>query len=152
MAILESLRFVSTPQAFPRDPASHRRALLISRIEQQSALIRDASFAVSSKRWVTGDDGTKTLTEFQRRVKPWWKRTNEGKYVLSVRYGYHRIEFEPGKSGIDLSSLDAVSDALVKLAEATAAGELDSMIEKVMQRSGQRPPKARTNAARPAAK
>jgi hypothetical protein len=34
---------------------------------------------------------------FYRRLKRWWWKTANGRYAIVIRYGYHRLPFEPGR-------------------------------------------------------
>ena len=75
-------------------------------------------------------DGTKTLVERARRIKPWWKIDDKGGVVLTVRMGFRAIEFEKGKTGIAVGSMDKIDGVLATLVSAVRAGELDQFLEK----------------------
>ena len=68
-----------------------------------------------------------------KRVKRWWVETDEGKALLTVRYGSKPLEFAKGKNAIELGSEAEVADVLAKVREAAELGELDALIEKQAQ-------------------
>jgi len=51
-------------------------------------------------------DGVKAVVEAQHRVMPWWRMTGNGTFVFFVRASQKTIEFEKGKAGIAVASLD----------------------------------------------
>jgi len=125
---LKSLAFVMLPMAI-HDPRINRREKLIARLEEQRKLAKDPSYAPTIKQWKKAPDGTRTLTERQVRLKPWWKQDADGKVYLTVRAGLHAIEFEKGKTAISIGSLDRLDGVLATLLAATSAGELDGFLE-----------------------
>jgi len=99
MSALKSLAFVAAPKLTMPDPTIDRRMKVISRLEEQKALLADPSF----KRTVSlsvKKDGVRTTEERQQKISPWWRLTTQGSYVFCVRVGWKAIEFDKGKSGI----------------------------------------------------
>jgi hypothetical protein len=70
------------------------------------------------------------LVERAKRIRPWWKTDEKGAVVLTVRMGFKAIEFEKGKSGIAVGSMDKIDGILTTLVSAVRAGELDQHIER----------------------
>jgi hypothetical protein len=66
-----------------------------------------------------------------KRIKPWWFVGENGKVCISIRYGAKVIELAKGKSAIEVSSPDALIEALDAVSTAVLAGELDQQIEAV---------------------
>lgn len=135
MTHLDGLIFVPSPTKID-GPTYHRRAKIAARLEEQAKLLDDPSFVATDKRWTTGEGGKRSLVERPRRIRQWWQKVDDGKYVLSVYYGHRRVEFEKGKSGIELSSLDAVRETIGKLTAAVMAGELDSVMNEASVSTG----------------
>ena len=125
---LKSLAFTVVPKG-AANPVHARRAKLIMRLEEQKTLVQDANFAPTAKRWVKAVDGTKSIVETQRRLRPWWRTDATGAIVLTVRYGFKTIEFEKGKAGIAVASKEKLLGVIDTMMAAVRAGELDAMLE-----------------------
>ena len=125
---LKSLAFTAVPKG-AANPVHARRAKLIMRLEEQKQLVQDANFAPTSKRWVKAVDGTKSIVETQRRLRPWWHTDATGAIVLTVRYGFKTIEFEKGKAGIAVASKEKLLGVIETMIAAVRAGELDALLE-----------------------
>lgn len=138
MNALKSLNIVALPKLSNSDPAMKRRAKLLVQLEQQLELAKNPSFVVSTQKWQKQDDGSKQLIEKQKRVKKWWVIDMMGNCFFTVRYGSKLLEFEKGKSAInvgDKANLAAVIEAVIA---AGRAGELDAAlggIERVGQKA-----------------
>jgi hypothetical protein len=128
MTHLKALSF-TTIQKGSANPALTRRSKLISRLEEQKALAQDANFVPVVKRWVKGADGNKQLVELQRPVRAWWRTDVTGATVFTVRYGFKTVEFEKGKAGVAVPSIDKLVSVIDTLIAAVRAGELDGMLE-----------------------
>ena len=86
---------------------------------------------VKKRRWERTGDGQKHLVEVNKRLKQWWKPQQDGKLLLTVRYGAKAIEFEKGKDAVVLADVRELATVLPKLIAATEAGELDGHINAV---------------------
>src|SRR6478752_7665772 len=129
MPILKNLTFTAVP-ARSHDPVANRRAKLIERLEEQKALLVDASYVRKSQRW-TGKGDERRQVEKQQRVRPWWRTDALGGLVFSVFHGTKPIEFEKGKAGIAVASKDKLPALIDSLIGAVRAGELDDMLARV---------------------
>lgn len=129
MSNLKSLTFVAAPRNLPSDPVLQRRQRLIQRLEEQQRLATDATYAVPSKRWEKAPDGSKTLVDYNRRVKPWWKLDHTGAVVLLVRSGFDLLEFEKGRAGVAVGAPERLQPVLSTLIAAAKAGELDGHLK-----------------------
>ena len=112
------------------NPILAKRQNLIDRLEHQRRLAKDPNYVVVTKATTKGADGTKVLIERTKRIRPWWKTDEKGAVVLTVQMGFKVIEFEKGKSGIAVGSMDKIDGILATLVSAVRAGELDQHIEK----------------------
>lgn len=130
MSNLKSLSFTIAP-AIIRDPKLIRRQRLIERLEEQRTLVKNPSYAPISSRWKKTADGSRVLVEKVRRVKPAWRTDANGTVVLTVKNGLKPIEFEKGKTGILVGTIDRLDAVLLTLIAAVRAGELDGLLEAV---------------------
>lgn len=129
MTHLSTLAFTTIPREATRNPTLIRRQRLIERLEEQKTLLNDPSFIPVSKRWKKTPDGSKTLVDHYRRLKPWWIRDANGNVILTVRSGLKALEFEKGKTGIAVGSMERLESVLDTLIAATRAGELDRLLD-----------------------
>jgi hypothetical protein len=70
------------------------------------------------------------VIEKPKRVKRWWSVQNDGKVLLTVRYGARAIEFQKGKDAIEVESMEALPASLRSVREAVAECELDELLVK----------------------
>ena len=84
MSALKSLTFAPMPERQGRDPRLTRRLKLIEKLEEQRALIKNPNYTLVRRKWQRSDDGTRSMVEVSRRVKPWWRTDSKGTVVLSV--------------------------------------------------------------------
>jgi hypothetical protein len=117
MAYLSSLSFTTAPQK-SYDPKLVRRQRLIDRLEDQKRLAADPSYIPVGRRWKKNPDGSKSIFDHYRRIKPWWTTDAAGTVILTIRAGLRVLEFEKGKPGIvvgALERLEAVLDTLINM-------------------------------------
>ncbi len=132
MNLLKELTFAAVPRESGLTPQQKRRNKLIAHLREQLAMaeaeIDGRIHVVKKRRWERGQDGQKRLVEVNKRLKQWWKRQQDGKLLLTVRYGAKAIEFEKGKDAVVLADVRELATVLPKLIAATEAGELDAHI------------------------
>jgi len=129
MPNLKSLTFCPAPQQLAGNPRLVRRQRLIDRLEEQRRLAKDPSYEVVVKRTSKDADGNRVVKEHRRRVRPWWKTDEQGNAVLIIRNGFKVLEFEKGKPGVAVGSLEKLPEVIDVLIGAVRAGELDHMLE-----------------------
>ena len=142
MAHLSSLSFTTAPQK-SYDPKQIRRERLIDRLEEQKRLAADPNFIPVVKRWKKNPDGSKSIFDHYRRLKPWWTIDPTGTFILTIRAGLRVLEFEKGKTGIVVGNVDDLGEVLGILIAATRAGELDALLEAPKEPQRQSVPKAK---------
>jgi hypothetical protein len=145
MTHLSSLNFVPAPQQALNDPKVILRQRLIERLEEQKRLSTDPTFTPVSKRWKKAADGSKKLVDHYRRLKPWWRVDGNGNVVLTVKTGFKVLEFQKGKPGIAVGSVESLGEVFDTLIAATRAGELDPLLASatdVEERAAPKPKKA----------
>jgi hypothetical protein len=128
--ILKSFTFVPQPKP-SSDPLIVKRERMIARLEDQKKLLADPNYVRTVKRWERKEGGEKVLLERPLRTSKWWQTDQHGGFVMTMKVGSKRIEFEKGKAAIavgPLEKLPAVLDALIK---AVRAGELDEQLKQL---------------------
>lgn len=125
MAALKSLAFTTLPPS-SRNPLDTRRSKTVARLEEQKLLLDNPAYKRSVQRWVK-INGQKSLLEKQQRVYAWW-RTGTNGFVFFVRLGGKPVEFEKGKAGIAVPSLDKLPAVIDTLISAVRNGELDEAL------------------------
>jgi hypothetical protein len=138
---LKSLNFTVLPSS-QRSPAEARRLKTIERLEEQKKLLADPNYVRTSNKWAT-INGQRQLVEKQRKVQPWWRTASNGSVVFFVRLGGKPIEFDKGKSGIAVASIEKLPAMIDTLIAAVRNGELDT----VLGQSVKRPPMQKKKAA-----
>src|SRR3974377_330090 len=106
MASLKSLTLTTLPQ-IQADPAMDRRNRTIAPLKEQKRLLQDPSYTRTVKIWI-GKDGERQQVEKKQRVSPWWRILPNGSAVLTIRVAQKPIEFEKGKAGIAVPSVDKI--------------------------------------------
>ena len=74
------------------------------------------------------DVGATSVVEKRQRVLTWWSLAPNGSYVFFVRSGWKAIEFEKGKAGIAVPSLDKLPSVIGTLIAVVRNGELDAQL------------------------
>lgn len=128
MQTLKSLKFTSIPKRSFDDPVHRRRVKLITRLEEQKALLENPMFTAVEQRWEKTADGGKQPVTRKRRVRRWWREDATGKVYLTVKYGQKAIEFEKGKPAIVIPNTEAIFGVLDLLMAAVQNGELDDAL------------------------
>ena len=125
--ILKTFTFVPQPK-FNSDPLIIKRERMISRLDDQKKLLADPTFVRRVKRWERKENGEKVLIEKPLRTSKWWQPDQNGGYVMTVKVGSKRIEFEKGKAAIVVASMDKLPTVIDTLIKAVRAGELDEQL------------------------
>jgi hypothetical protein len=126
MGALRSLTFTTIPNIVA-NPTLDRRSNIIARLEEQKLLLNDAKYVRPVRTWVR-KDGYLMPLDRQQRVLPWWRVNTDGSCVFFVRWGGKPIEFEKGKNGIAVPSLNKIPMVIDILITAVRNGELDAQL------------------------
>lgn len=129
MTHLNALKFTTVPKSDVYNPTLKRRRRLVERLEEQKLLVADQSYIPVQKRWKKNSDGSRSIVDHYRRIKPWWRVEADGNVILIVRSGLKVIEFEKGKQAIWVGGIDQLKNIIDKLITAINAGELDRLLE-----------------------
>ncbi|MBR1155098.1 hypothetical protein JQ575_31380 [Bradyrhizobium sp. JYMT SZCCT0428] len=106
-----------------------KRERIVSRLEDQKALLADPTFVRRVKRWEHKEGGEKVLIEKPIRTSKWWQTDPNGGYVMTVKVGSKRIEFEKGKAAIAVGTLEKLPGVIDALIKAVRGGELDEQLK-----------------------
>lgn len=71
------------------------------------------------------------LVEKAIRTSKWWQPDSNGGYVMTLKVGSKRVEFEKGKAAIAVGSLEKLPGVIDALIKAVRAGELDEQLKQL---------------------
>lgn len=131
MGALDNLTFAKkAPAAAKRtgaSPLEKGRKKLLADIGHQIALARDPNYEIVT----TGRGGS----EKRRKPKSWVQTVDDGVAYLAIRYS-NKVMPIGGRAGSLIKvSADGVVDALSTVKGAVESGELDGMIETMIQKA-----------------
>ena len=134
MGALDKLNWVAATKTVTKNPQQHRRNKLASKLDEQIKLATarlggESYTAKKLKRVVDKETGEVKSIETAKRVKEWWWYGDNGKLLLSVRYGAKLIELGKNKSAVEVTDIQGVVDAFTVIKQAVLNGELDAQIE-----------------------
>jgi hypothetical protein len=89
----------------------------------------------------TQEGGEKVLIEKPLRTSKWWQPDQNGGFVMTVKVGSKRIEFEKGKAAIVVPSMDKLPSVIDVLIKAVRAGELDAQLSEASKIGRPIPPR-----------
>jgi len=142
MSILKSLAFTAVSKA-RQSPVQARRMQLVTRLEDQKALLTDPKYARTVKRWKMVE-GQRVQVDHRIQIRPWWTTDEKGQTVLLLKQGLKPLEFEKGKSGIVVGPRDKLQGVIDAVIAATQAGELDALLEQSKAASPAAPAKKKS--------
>ncbi len=134
MNALNGLKLVGAQKPTQMPAVQQRRNKLAKRLWEQIELAKaqqaGTSFAPTRFRSVVQNDtGLRKQVEVPKRVKAWWFVADNGKLVLSVRYGTKVLELAKGKWAVEVGSDKDLVGVLEVVKAAVLAGELDGQID-----------------------
>jgi hypothetical protein len=134
MTALTGLKLTAAQKPTQMSPVQQRRNKLAKRLWEQAELAKaqqaGTTFAPTRFRSVVQNDtGQRIQVEQPKRIKQWWFVADNGKLVLSVRYGTKVLELAKGKWAVEVGSEKDLVPTLELLKGAVLAGELDAQID-----------------------
>ena len=143
MSILKTLTYTQITSAAAVPPAHRRRTKLVTNLREQLAMARaDAAgtqHQVLKRRWEMTEAGDKFQIDTQKRLKRWWQATDAG-IAVQVRWANKAIEFDKGKTAIQIATAADLAPLFEQLIFAAANGEFDKFITDInKQRSAFKP-------------
>jgi hypothetical protein len=134
MGALDKLNLVIAVKTTSKNPQQHRRNKFATKLDEQIKLATarlggDSYTAKKLKRFIDNETGEVRTVETAKRVKEWWWYGDNGKLLLSVRYGAKIIDLGKNKNAVEVADLQGVVDAFTAIKQAVLNGELDAQIE-----------------------
>ena len=134
MTALTGLKLTAAQKPTQMSPVQQRRNKLAKRLWEQAELAKaqqtGGTFAPKKFRSITdATTGERKQVEQSKRIKQWWFVGDNGKLVLSVRYGTKLLELAKGKWAVEVGSEKDLVPTLELLKGAVLSGELDTQIE-----------------------
>ena len=133
MSSLSTLKLTAIQKPTQVSAVQQRRTKLAKRIWEQIELAKaqqaGTQFVATKFRTVTDADGMRKTIETNKRVKAWWFVADNGKLVLSIRYGTKVLELAKGKWAVELGAEKDLVPVLETLKGAVLAGDLDAQID-----------------------
>ena len=134
MTALNGLKLTGAQKPTHMSLIQQRRNKLAKRLWEQMELAKaeqtGTTYTPTKFRTITDTEtGLRKQVETSKRVKAWWFVAENGKLVLSVRYGTKVLELAKGKWAVEVGSEKDLVPTLQLLKDAVLAGELDAQIE-----------------------
>ena len=134
MTTFSSLKLTTAQKPTQMSAVQQRRNKLAKRLWEQMELAKaqqtGTHYTATKFRTITDNEtGLRKQIETNKRVKAWWFVGDNGKLVLSVRYGTKVLELAKGKWAVEVGSDKDLVPTLELLKGAVLAGELDTQIE-----------------------
>ena len=134
MGALEQLTLVSAKKQVRLNPQQHRRNKLAAKIDEQiklaEAKVNGSTYQpIKRKTVINQQTGEMTSFETTKRVKEWWWMGENGKLLLSIRYGSKLIELGKNKNAVEVADSSGLVEALTVIKQAVLNGELDQQID-----------------------
>ena len=134
MTTLNGLKLTAAQKPTQMTSVEQRRNKLAKRLWEQIELAKaqqtGTTFAPIKFRSITDTEtGQRKQIEMTKRVKAWWFVAENGKLVLSVRYGTKVLELAKGKVAVEVGGAKDLVPVLEVLKGAVLGGELDAQIE-----------------------
>ena len=134
MTTLNGLKLTAAQKPTQMTSVEQRRNKLAKRLWEQIELAKaqqtGKTFAPTKFRSITDTEtGQRKQVEMAKRVKAWWFVAENGKLVLSVRYGTKVLELAKGKVAVEVGGEKDLVPVLEVLKGAVLGGELDAQIE-----------------------
>lgn len=139
MSALNGLKLTAAQKPTQVPAIQQRRNKLAKRLWEQIELAKaqqqGSTFAPKKFRTVAdAATGERRQVETLKRVKAWWFTADNGKLVLSVRYGTRVLELAKGKWAVEVGGEKDLVGVLEVVKTAVLAGELDAQIDAASQK------------------
>ena len=112
------------------DPAHHRRARLVERLQEQAKLAVDPTATTRTITRNKGKGENKKVVEIKQIIRPTWRVGPNGKLLFWVKTGAGKIEFAPGQFAIVVDLAASIPAMIEALVERVATGEFDKHLVK----------------------
>lgn len=135
MTALANLKLTNTRKPTQQPAIVQCRNKLAKRIWEQMELARAQAqgntYTSKQLKSIVSTEGVRKTVEVQKRVKPWWFESDNGKVCVHIRYGSKVVELAKRKVTVELASREELVPTLDIIKSAVISGELDAQIEAV---------------------
>ncbi len=143
MGIVSNLKLVQAtrPQQQPAIVKQRNKLIagLYDQIQLATAQANGADYVKTKLRQVKNlETGHYSEVQISRRPRAWFWTADNGKVMLSIRYGVKTLELAKGKTAIEVGEPKQLVPMLESLKQAVAAGELDAQIQAASAEVGRR--------------
>ena len=143
MGIVGNLKLVQAtrPQQQPAIVKQRNKLIagLYDQIQLAAAQANGADYVKTKLKQVKNlETGHSSEVQISRRPRAWFWTADNGKVMLSIRYGVKTLELAKGKTAIEVGEVRQLVPVLESLKQAVAAGELDAQIQAASAEVGRR--------------
>ena len=136
MSILNKLSLTARPETASENKTLRKREKLLTKLNQQLAMaqshVAGETYTVYKEKWQKNEEtGQKEKVQIPKKVSPWYYLRNN-QYFVEVRYGNKPLELSKGNHAIEVGDQEHLVPTIETVIEAVVAGELDSLLDKVV--------------------
>ncbi|MCH2055242.1 MAG: hypothetical protein MK214_01235 [Thalassotalea sp.] len=134
-SLLSSLKVTARPEKTSDNPVLKRREKLLAKLDQQLAMadahIAGETYTAYREKWQKNPEtGLQEKVRIPKNVAKWfYKRNNQ--YFFEVRYANKALELSKNSHAIEVGDQGNLTSVIRTVIDATLAGELDPLLEKV---------------------
>ena len=139
MSILSSLTLSDTAKrAVSADPVTNLRNKMLAALDHQINAVnadqQNQPYFTYSEKWQVVDEATgrKERVKVQHPIRKMWFSDAGGRILLELRFANKAVQIG-GKSSIVVGTLDKLVPTLQTVRKAVAAGELDAVLQGVVE-------------------
>lgn len=137
-SILSSFNLSKSQKQRTVDKTTQRRTKLLAKLDEQilvaQAALKDEEYFGVKAVSETDEDGNKTSTTAQKRVRKWFYTNDGDEWYLEVKYGNRILQLAKDKTAIVVGALDNMVAVITQVKEAVLANELDNAIEAALSK------------------
>ena len=129
MTTKQTFKFEYAPLPDSRsDPAQHRRARLVERLQEQSKLAIDPTATTRTLNRNKGKGDQRKVVEIKQVIRPQWRVGPNGKVLFWMRGASGKIEFATGQFAIVVPDVKSIPPMVEALIERVQSGEFDAQL------------------------
>lgn len=123
-----SFKFVESVTAQSVSKILRKRETLRKLVDEQIYMANNLSFVPTKSKWITGIDGNVRRVLVPKKTKKWWVLLPDGKLQLAVYWKSKQLEFDEGKTAIEVNSIDELVPTLERVKYSIDLGDFDIFI------------------------
>lgn len=137
MTTLSKLNLTTVTRVSRANPKLQRRKKLVSALQQQlsvhAAFLKSEVFTVTKQSSVKSADGKKLKVDKEVEVKRWFFE-EDSKWFVQCKYGTKVLLLNGKDNAVAVADVKEVASVLRTLQVAVENGDLDSAVDKALQR------------------